>query len=33
MAAWREYREKLEDTLNRQSAVVDMGMDLGIWGR
>ena len=30
--AWREYREKIEDTLNRQTAVVDMGMDLGIWG-
>ena len=32
-AAWREYRERLENTLNRQTSVVDMGMDLGVWER
>ena len=31
--AWREYRDGLETTLNRQTAVVDMGMDLGVWER
>ena len=32
-SAWGEYRERLEETLDKQTAVVDMGMDLGIWGR
>ena len=31
--AWREYRKRLKHTMERQTSVVDMGMDLGVWER
>lgn len=30
--AWREYRDRLENIMQNKTAVVDMGMDLGVWG-